>query len=398
MRERRAAHARPLPPSADRLRARQAEFDASNEDLSWRYRSRRTGEGSPALGLGTVTLIVILGVATLVIGGNLLVSAAGQLADAFDDALAHVSSAAPATPAPSGATLDTPILSDPENGGFTNQSIVAISGSVPGAVAGKTGYKVRVYAMGGDGSRRQVAEVEIGATTRFTTGAVALVEGRNSFAASIISPAGEGQPSPIVVYTLDTQAPPLEVVSPADGSRHSTTTVAITGRTDAGSTVTVRNRNAPGGGLANKIVGEDGNFSITVALVAGSNTIDLTATDRAGNSTTSQLELKRDYGKLAAHLAASPAKFAASATTTLKLSVRATSEDGSLLAGATVVYTVTVEGLGPIVSPELTTDSQGAADWHVSISGTAPGIGAAGVLITTPDGDQVVATVRLTTT
>jgi hypothetical protein len=63
-----------------------------------------------------------------------------------------------------------------------------------------------------------------------------------------------------------------------------------------------------------------------------------------------------------------------------------------------VVYTVTVEGLGPIVSPELTTDSQGAADWHVSISGAAPGIGAAGVLITTPDGDQVVATVRLTTT
>jgi len=57
-----------------------------------------------------------------------------------------------------------------------------------------------------------------------------------------------------------------------------------------------------------------------------------------------------------------------------------------------------VEGLGPIISPELTTDVQGAADWQVTISGAAPGVGAVGVLITTPDGDQVVATVRLTTT
>jgi bacillopeptidase F len=350
------------------------------------------------MGMGAATVIVLLGVATLVVGGNILVSVAGQLAGAFDGALAHISSAAPATPPPSGATLDTPTLDAPENDGYTNQAIAAISGSVPGAITGKDGYKVRVYAMGKDGSRRQVAEVAVGATTQFTTGAVELVEGPNSFAASILSPSGEGQPSPIVVFTLDTQPPPLSVTSPPDGSRQSTTTVAISGRTDAGATVSVRNRNSTGSGPGGKTAGEDGRFSITVALVAGTNTIDLTATDRAGNSTTAQLTLKRDYGQLAAHLSVSPVKFGTSTPATLKLSVQATSEDGSPLDGATVVYTVTVQGLGPIVSPELTTDSLGVAEWRVTISGAAAGVGEAGVLVTTPEGDQVVATVRLTTT
>ena len=343
-------------------------------------------------------MIVLLGVATLVVGGNILVSVVGQLAGAFDGALAQISSAAPATPAPSGATLDTPTLNAPENEGYTNQPIAAISGSVPGAITGKDGYKIRVYAMGQNGSRRQVAEVAVGATTKFTTGAVDLVEGQNSFAASIISPSGEGQPSPVVVYTLDTKSPPLNVTSPADGSRQSTTTVAISGRTDPGATVMVRNRNATGGGPGSKTAGDDGRFSITVALVAGTNAIDLTATDRAGNSTTAQLTLKRDYGQLAAHLSVSPVKFGTGSPATLKLSIHATSEDGSPLVGATVVYTVTVQGLGPIVSPELTTNSLGVAEWQVTISGAAPGIGTAGVLITTPEGDQVVATTRLTTT
>lgn len=398
MRERRAAHVRPLPPSADRLRAREMGPEAHAAALRRRYRSDRAAGRSSGLGMGAIVLIVVVGVATLIVGGNLLVSVVGQLAGAFDSAIERITSAAPATPAPSGETLDTPILNDPENGGYTNQAIVAISGSVPGVITGKSGYNVRVYLMGEDGSRRQVAEVAVGATTHFTTGAIELVEGPNRFAASIVSPSGEGQPSPIVVYTLDTRPPPLTITSPADGSHQSMISVSIAGRSDPGATVTVRNRNAPGGGLGNKIVGDDGRFSITVALVAGSNLIDLTATDRAGNSTSAQLTLMRSYGQLAAHLSVSPTKFGTSAPVILKLSVHATSEDGSPLVGATVVYTVTVAGLGPIVSPELTSDSTGVAEWQVTISGATEGIGAASVLITTTDGDQVESTTRLTTT
>jgi hypothetical protein len=58
---------------------------------------------------------------------------------------------------------------------------------------------------------------------------------------------------------------------------------------------------------------------------------------------------------------------------------------------------VTVAGLGPIVSPELTTDETGTANWQVTISGSQPGIGAATVMVTSSEGDQVSATIKLIT-
>jgi hypothetical protein len=57
-----------------------------------------------------------------------------------------------------------------------------------------------------------------------------------------------------------------------------------------------------------------------------------------------------------------------------------------------------IQGLGPIVSPELTTDATGTATWQVAISGATPGIGQASVLVTTTEGDQVTATSTITTT
>ncbi len=396
MRERRAAHVRPLPPAGERIRERRISRRSPSLDLGRRYGRSRDGEGG-TISLPLAAIIVVVGVATLVVGGNLLVGALEHVAGAFDDAVSRITSAAPATPAPSGVALDTPVLDTPDNGGFTNQAVVALSGSVPGAVVGKNGYMVRIYVLDERGSRNQVAEMPVGQTTKFSSGAIHLAEGRNTFAATLVTPIGEGQPSPIVTYTLDTQPPRLTVVSPANNSFVRTASVSVTGRTDPGATVTVRNRNAPGGSLATKTAGDDGRFAVSVALVAGSNTIDLTATDRAGNSSSLGLAIKRDYGKLAAHFSASPVKFASSSTTTLKLSVHATAEDGSPLARASVTFTVTVQGLGPIVSPELLTDGFGVAAWQTAISGASPGIGAASVLIVSDDGDQVTATIRLTT-
>jgi hypothetical protein len=57
-----------------------------------------------------------------------------------------------------------------------------------------------------------------------------------------------------------------------------------------------------------------------------------------------------------------------------------------------------VQGLGPIVSPEITTDATGTATWQVAVSGATAGIGQASVLVTSPDGDQVTATATITTT
>jgi hypothetical protein len=399
MRERRGAHVRPLPPSSDRLRTHDIRTSAPPSDLVQRYRPVRTSRRVPApLGLGVVGIFLVLGVAMLIVGGNILVSVVGQLAHAFDDAVSQVSSQPPATIAPSGVALDTPVLDDPANGGYTRQPAISLSGSVPGAVVGKSGYKVRVYAIAADESRSQVDELDVGSTTRFSTGAVNLAEGSNTFVAALVTPGGEGQPSPKVVYILDTKPPVLTISSPADGATQTASSVVVSGKTDPGSTVTVRNKEATGGGLSSKVVGEDGHFAITLGVIAGPNTIVVSATDQAGNVTTTDFTVKRSYGSLAAHLTVSPAKFPAAGPTTVRFIAHATSTNGGPMAGAGCVFTVTVVGLGPLVSPELTTDQNGACTWKVTISGATPGIGAVSVLVSSSDGSQVSATTKITTT
>jgi hypothetical protein len=399
MRERRAAHVRPLPPSSDRLKSRQIRASAPSSDSLRRHRPVRKGGAIPApLGIGAVVVFVVLGVAMLVVGGNLLVGVVGHLASAFDSAVSHVSSMPPATIAPSGVALDTPVLDAPENGGYTNQPITSLSGSVPGAAVGKNGYKVRVYIIAKDGTRSQAAEVDVGSTTRFATPAINLAEGPNVFVAALVTPSSEGQPSPEVVYTLDTKVPQLTISSPAENSLLTKSSVVVSGKSDPGSTVTMRNDQSPGSGPSSKVVGEDGRFAITVALVVGSNTIELTATDEAGNTSTAQRTVRRSYGQMAATLSVTPSKFKAASTTTLKLTVHATAEDGSPLAGAKVVFTVLVYGLGPLVSDALTTDAKGSVTWQVTISGATPGIGQAAALVTSSAGKPAPPYATITTT
>ncbi len=399
MRERRAAHVRPLPPSGDRLRSHQIKASAPARDLVRRYRPVRTNKGvPPPLGLGVIGVFLVLGIAMVIVGGNVLVSVVGQVAHAFDSAISQVSSMPPATAAPSGVALDTPVLDTPDNGGYTNQATIALSGSVPATVVGETGYQVKIYAIAADGTKTQVAEVTVGDTAHFTTPAISLVEGSNTFAAALVTPSSEGQPSPVVVYILDTVPPSLTVASPADGSTQPGSSVVVSGKTDPGSTVTIRNKQAPGGELSSKVVGADGQFAITVNLVAGSNPIEVIATDQAGNVTTDDLTVKRAFGQLAAHLSVSPARFGAIGPTTIKLTVHSTSTNGGPLAGANVVFTVGVYGLAQIVSPTLTTDQTGTATWKVTISGATPGPGTATVVVSTSDGSQALATTNLTTT
>jgi hypothetical protein len=364
-----------------------------------RYRPIRTNSGVPApIGLGVVAIFLVLGIVMLVVGGNILVSVAGQLGRAFDNAISRVSSLPPATIAPSGVALDTPVLDTPDNDGYTNQPEVALSGSVPGAAVGASGYTVRVYAVASDGKRSQVAEVQVGATTRFTTAAVALVEGPNTFVASLVTPGSEGQPSPEVVYILDTKLPTLSVASQPDNNSQTGGSVVITGTTDPGVTVTVLNRRAPGsGGQSSEIVGPDGRFALTVGVVAGSNPILVTAQDQAGNVSTGTVTVNRSLGKLAATLSVKPSRFRGKGPTTLTLTVHATSVNGGPLAGASVTFQVNAPGLGPLQGTS-TTNQSGVATWNVTISGATAGVGSATAYITTSNGDPIQKQVPFTTT
>jgi large repetitive protein len=345
-----------------------------------------------------VAACVMLGVLTLTVGTGLMAGLVGGIAGAFSDSIAHITSQVPATAPPSGVTLDTPVLDAPANNGYTNQTAVTINGTVPGASVGKTDYTVHVYLVGKSGTLQGVAIVPVGGTTRFATPPIKLAEGSNTFTATLVTPSGEGAQSPTVTYILDTTAPKISIASPASGATVSTSTVTVSGSCEAGATITIRNEQAPGGALNSATVGSDGKFQLTVPVVAGPNTVDLWSTDQAGNSDSTSITIKRAYGQLAAHLAVSPSKFSSSSQTTLKLKVYATSFNGGPLAGATVTFTVAIDGLGPIVSPELTTDATGTVTWQVAISGEQAGIGQASVLVTSPAGDQVTATATITTT
>jgi hypothetical protein len=339
---------------------------------------------------------LVLGLLTFIASSGLMTNILGQTRAAFGNALGQLASQAPAAAPPSGAALGAPVLDPPPNGGYTNQPLMPIGGSVPGASVGKTGYTVDVYELDKNGALRQVASVAVGGTTRFMTPPMTLAEGSNAFVATLTTPAGKGGTSPVVTYILDTAPPNIVISSPAPGTKVTASSVAVTGTCDAGSTVSIRNEQALGGAVS--VVGPDGRFKLTVPVAGGPNKIDLSATDQAGNSSSASLMVNRDYGQLTAHLAVTPSKFFFLWPTTLDLTLHAASVNGGPLADAAVTFTVTLAGLSPNVSPELTTDATGTATWHVAIFGALPGNGQAGVLVTSPAGDPVTDTAPITTT
>jgi hypothetical protein len=349
------------------------------------------------IGIVLAGLCLVFAFLTFSVGAGLLSGVAGQLGGAINGAISKVSSQAPATIAPSGVALDTPVLDVPPNQGFTNQKQVQLTGSVPGAAVGKSGYLVRIFSVAADGKKSPVADIPVGLVSRFQSQALNLVEGPNAFVAALVSASGEGTSSPPVVYTLDTTLPQVAISSPANNSKQTSSSVHVTGKTDPNATVTIRNTQAPGGNPSSQVVGGDGRFDLTVSLVAGNNSIVVTATDQAYNSTSTTLTLKRDSGQLAVHLTATPSKINITKPTLITLTARATSANGGPLANASVTFTLTIRGLGPITSTG-TTNATGIATWQTTVSGASPGTGSlATVQVTSSTGDSVTDSAPITT-
>jgi predicted secreted protein len=367
-----------------------------------RYRPVSTTPRIPVpIGLAIGSALAMLGLIVVLIGTGLVVDVARGFSDAFNDAMTRLTSQAPATPAPSGAVLDTPALDAPPSPGYTTQPSQVLQGTVPAATIGKTGYTVRIYQIveGQDGTARTlVAEVPVGSTTRFATSPITLAEGTNTFAATLKGPNGEGNLSPTISYVLDTTPPSIKVLSPRQNAQVNGSTVNISGQTDPKASLIVRNRQVSGGGVTRTTAGDDGAWSASMPVVAGSNTIVISATDEAGNTASTTITIQRSYGDLAAHLQVTPSKFSATSKVTLKLVMHATSVNGGPLADAEVTFTVLIQGLAPIESPQLTTDATGTATWQIDISGATAGTGEASVMVTSPDGDTATATASITIT
>ncbi len=170
-------------------------------------------------------------------------------------------------------TLDTtvPVLtvSTLSDGSWTNNDIL----NVAGEVTDNTG--VQQLTINGE-----VATVNSDGSFSYP---VKLLDGANTISVIAIDLAGN-QSTDTRTINLDQDAPIITITSPADNMATKQTPIDVTGTVDDQSTVTVSvNGATPVAAVMN---GTD--FSLSVALVYGINTIEVTATDLAGNTSTAK--------------------------------------------------------------------------------------------------------------
>jgi hypothetical protein len=117
------------------------------------------------------------------------------------------------------------------------------------------------------------------------TPASALNDGSHTLAVNVSDNDGNAATQKTTTFTVDTVPPTLNVTAPAEGLITATTTLNVTGSTnDATSspvTIKIKLNGVDQGSVS---VGSNGAFSKSVTLAVGSNTIEVTATDAAGKS------------------------------------------------------------------------------------------------------------------
>lgn len=130
----------------------------------------------------------------------------------------------------------------------------------------------------------QIKESIVDDTSNFEI-EVKLSLGHNVLWATSTDPAGNASRSSTWDVLYDLEPPALEVTAPLDGASFfgDEKTIDFKGKTEAEVQVTVNDRVA--------IVNSNGEFSLTLALVEGGNTITIIATDSAENKTEKTLKV-----------------------------------------------------------------------------------------------------------
>ncbi|HEV7810421.1 MAG TPA: Ig-like domain-containing protein [Candidatus Limnocylindrales bacterium] len=313
---------------------------------------------------------MIVGVVALGVGVLMLATGGlGRVAASIGSSVTGFVGSLTATPVPSKAVdeaADSPVLSAPEEP-YTKQASVDILGTVPAAVAGKTQARIRLYVAIGDGAPGVVSDTPVGTSQRFLFPDVALSQGLNTFSATIVSSTNlESEPSASIAYILDTSKPRIVISGPKNNAVVNANALKVVGQTQARSAISVRNAstNATVSGSADG----KGAFEVMVPLATGTNTIQVTATDPAGNANTATVAVRRGTGALTARLAASDYQIKASTLPErVTLSVTVSDPDGKALKGASITFTLAVPGVPAIASGELTTASNGRASFTTTI-------------------------------
>lgn len=119
------------------------------------------------------------------------------------------------------------------------------------------------------------------------TPAVALGDGSHTVAINASDNDGNAATAKSTTFTLDTVPPSLNITAPADEMITATAALTVKGTTnDATSSPVIISILLNGVDQGTVTVGNDGSFSKSVTLAEGENTIQITATDSAGKTST----------------------------------------------------------------------------------------------------------------
>lgn len=326
--------------------------------------------------------VIALGIGVLVIANGGLAKVATVIGTTFNGLVADLTK----TPAPSVAELtvaDAPTLDAPDEP-YTNQPTVDLTGTIPAAVVGQTDSRIRIYLTIGDGNRGIAIEVPVGTSQHFLVPGLTLSKGTNTFTATIVGPTDlESDSSAAVSYILDTTKPKITISAPKANAVVNAKTVQVVGTTQARSALSISNltTNTTVAGAADA----KGAFSIAVPIGTGTNKIQVTATDPAGNANVAAVTIRRGTGKLTANLTASFYQVKLSKLPEqVRLQVTVTDPNGHALPGASVTFTLAIPGVPAIASSALTTDSNGRASFTTTIpKGAAAGLCSVTVIVNT---------------
>lgn len=165
-------------------------------------------------------------------------------------------------------------VATPVDGLYTNIPLVTVTGTVNEDVASVTI----------NGVTASVSTTSSASTT--FTATLTLIEGANTLVVTAVDRAGNSTSS-TVTATLDTVAPQLTVIGPADGA------LLNNGQITFGGAATEPVVSVLVNGIAAQ-VGTSGGYTLPITLAEGSNTLTVTAIDRAGNSSTNTITVNLD--------------------------------------------------------------------------------------------------------
>ncbi len=150
------------------------------------------------------------------------------------------------------------------------------------------------------------ATVSIGGGTPFTAGTAdgtfsgtyTLDEGANMITVTATDGLGHQSSTSVMVH-LDSSVPVIGSIANSAGALTRDASTTLSGTVSADAQLWINGQGV--------VVNADGSWSATVALVEGTNTIDITAVDAAGNSASTQLTITRDSAPPVITLSAFPA-------------------------------------------------------------------------------------------